>query len=127
MNKVLRLNVGGTFEEIPVKGMTIEYEELHKAVGGYIEHVEFNRTLAELGIDVWCVEEGKIKGLEPSSYVVDFTGPSPRPIEVLAGPLVFTGRGADDNSYPLTDEQIEKIMAVFVRTPYLMILPFERR
>lgn len=107
-NKILRLNAETVqFEEIEVKGKKVSYEELRDAIGGYIEHITFNLELERAGIDVWVDEEGKLKNLTASTIVYDSKASDV--IDVCAGPLVFTKKTGDGESYCLTEQQIEII------------------
>lgn len=109
-NKILKLNADTLkFEEISIKNRKVDYKEMREAVGGYIEHIVFNRELEANRIDVWCDEEGKLKNLKASVIVLD---DNCEIVEVLAGSLVFTGKAGDGNSYGLTDEQVETIKEV---------------
>lgn len=105
--KILKLNKEmKQFEEVKVKGSVVTYEELKDTVGGWIEHVTFNRKLHEAGIDMWIDEEGKLKNLNPSIIIADDN----HIIETLCGDIVFTRRiNHDDNSYCLLESQIELI------------------
>lgn len=109
-NKILRMGTNLEFEEIEISNKVVSYEELSNAVGGYIEHVTFNRELAENKIDVWCDEEFRLKGTKPSVVIVNDNGSF---VEWLGGNLVFTARrGFDGESYGLTDRQIDIIKKV---------------
>lgn len=111
MAKILKLTEELEFEQVEVKGNVVSYEELNGAVGGWIERVTFNRELQENGIDVWIDEEGKLKSLT-TTVVIESVMTC---VEVLAGPLVFTGNKGDGESYALTDYQIECIKNVLSR------------
>ena len=105
------------FEEIKVTNRVVEYDELRDAVGNWIERVTFNRELYDNGIDVWCDEEYRLKGMTPSVVIVNDDG---KVIDWLGGNLVFTARrGFDGDSYSLTDTQIEHIKRVLSRTGYI--------
>lgn len=113
--KILRMTEKLEFEQVEVKSNVVSYEELSSAVGGWLERVTFNRELQENGIDVWIDEEGKLKNLQPTVVIES----NMAVIEVLAGPLVFTGNKGDGESYALTDEQIECIKEVLSRDGFV--------
>lgn len=113
-NKILKLNEKLEWEEIHFQAEDdkVDYKMLNEAIGGFIEHITYNIALEKCDIDVWIDEEGKLKGLEPTTIVVDRN--NNEIVEVLAGPLVFTGKkNHDGESYGLTDGQITIIKQVF--------------
>lgn len=123
MYKILKLK-NNIFEKIEVSNRVVEYDELRKAIGGYIEHITFNRRLDEANIDVWCNEEGKLIGLELECLIVDSN--SKKIIETIAGPLVFTSRDNYGNSLALSERQIEIIKEVIDTStvPNVSVMPY---
>lgn len=115
MYKILKLK-NKKFEEIEVKNNIVEYEELSKAVEGYIEHITFNLELEKANIDVWCDEEGKLKELDLECIILDYN--AKKVMEVIAGPLVFTSRDREGNSLSLSEKQIEVIKKVIDTKSY---------
>lgn len=114
MNKILRLNETSLeFDEVEIKNEEVEYDEIKDAVGGYIEHVTFNKMLEDIGVDMWVDEEGKLKERIPVVAVVDLNNFNA--VEVLSGSIVFTSKRSSDpeGSYSLSDEQIEVIKKMF--------------
>lgn len=99
-NKLVTVQVELESNECP-----IGYTSLRNALdGGYLEHIQYNRRLVENKIDMWCDEEGKLKELAPE--IVVFERETNKIVEVLVGPIVFTGSDGYGNSLPLTDAQI---------------------
>lgn len=126
-NKILKLNEKLEWEEIHFQAEddVVSYKVLSEAIGGSIEHITFNMALDKCNIDVWIDEEGKIKGLPLTTSVIDKQ--KEEIVEVLAGPLVFTGKkNHNGESYGLTDGQIEIIKQVFCEKAIVSIngLPF---
>lgn len=108
MGKLLKLNEKLDFEVIETESNEVSYEELRNAIGGYFERVTFNRELVDAKVSVFVDDEGKLKDLHPTVAIVRDNGTV---IDLLAGPLVFTG--LDDPDTPsITDEQIEVVKRV---------------
>ena len=78
----------------------IEYLDLQKIVGGYIEHVIANEMR---GFDIWINEEGKLCGLAPNFTI--FNG-----CDVIVGTAVITKTDDEGNTIGLTDEEVEELL-----------------
>lgn len=124
MYKILKLE-NNKFEEIELETRIVDYEELNKAIGGYIEHITFNSELENAKIDVWCDEEGKLKNLSPQCIIADLK--AEKVIDVIAGPLVFTSRDREGNSLTLSEKQVEIIKEVIdTKTiPNISVMPYK--
>lgn len=121
-NKILRLRATGGFEAMEVADDIVEYEELHNAVGGCIEHANFSKMLDQIGVDMWVDEEGKLKELNPSCAIVDVTVYGPRIIDIINGNIVFTSKFSngifkkkeiDGEAHSLSHSQISQIKLIF--------------
>ena len=65
MNKILKLNAETLqLEEIKVNNNIVTCEELHNAIGGNFEHINFNENFIKNRIDIWVDEEGKLKEIQ---------------------------------------------------------------
>ena len=84
------------------------YEFLKETVDGYIEHVTLD-SLDTHHIDLWCNEEGKLIGLEPTA-ILYYKG---KAYDYLSGNIVFTGHDGEGGTISLTDEQIDIITNKF--------------
>lgn len=107
------------FKEVVVETESNEvpYEEMRKAVDGYIEHVTVNRAINKANIDMWRNEEGKLDGLKPSVMVVEKAANGEiEMVELLAGNILFTTRYEEKNSGFLSDEQIKFVKEQFSET-----------
>ena len=81
-------------EEDKLKGM-------QKAVGGYIEHFSVD-FLAQVGIDAWCNDEGRVNGL-PYSFTVSMNG---YPVDIF-GTVLFTRTDREGETQALRDGDVE--------------------
>lgn len=115
-------------ETVKVNGISvIHYGEMKTVIGGWLEHITYNRNLDSNNIDMWCDEEGKLKGLKEEIAV--YERESNEVIEWLVGTIVFTGRAKNNDSISLTDAQIELIkkelmpMTMIIKEP----LPKEKK
>ncbi len=76
-------------------------EAMQKLVGGYLELV----GLRSFPFDVWCNEEGALKGLAPNVAFPECT---------IAGPLFVTGLATEDGECgSFTEEQAARVAAEF--------------
>lgn len=115
-NKLLVLNCETLeFEVKELPSNEVGYEVLNEAVGGWIEHITYNREFVERHIDMWCNEEGKLKDLKPSVAIVDKMDII---VEILVGNIAFTKCDCEGNSFGLTDEEVEFTKSKF-DTAYL--------
>lgn len=107
MNKILKLNAETLqLEEIKVNNNIVTYEELHNAIGGYFEHINFNENFINNRIDIWVDEEGKLKDLKPSIALINQGN---QIVDVLAGDVIFTSTDGLGNTLSLHDNQIKII------------------
>lgn len=110
-NKMLVLNCETLeFEVKELPSEKVGYEVLSEAVGGYIEHVVYDRDFANRRIDMWIDEEGKLKGLNPCVAIVDENSVM---MDILVGNVVFTTCDVEGDSFGLTDEEIGFIKTKF--------------
>lgn len=87
------------------------YEFLRNAVGGYIEHI----PMESLGsIDMWCNEEGKLLGLEPT-IVLKYEG---KEYDFVCGSVVFTRHDGRGGTIGLKKEDIDFIEKKFREDGY---------
>lgn len=82
------------------------YNFLRDTVEGYIERVPLD-SLGE--IDMWCNEEGKLIGLDPSIVLMHKN----RAYDVVVGNVVFTRHDGEGETISLTDKDIEFIKKKF--------------
>ena len=107
MNKILKLNAETLqLEEIKVNNNIVTCEELHNAIGGYFEHINFNENFIKNHIDIWVDEEGKLKDLKPSIALINQGN---QIVDVLAGDVIFTSTDGLGNTLSLYDNQIKII------------------
>lgn len=88
---------------------------LQEQVGGLLEHFIINEGLNQLYIDMWIDDEGKLKGHKPTFLLCDDDG---NPVDSIVGNCVFTKYDTDGNTYGLTQDDINEVMA------WLGTLPF---
>ena len=91
------------------------YEFLHSAVDGYIEHIP--TELEKFNIDVWCNEEGKLRGLEPT-LLLTHNGVV---YDTVVGNVVFTRFNDEGETLPLTKDDIKRIATVFNKADYYIV------
>lgn len=107
MNKILKLNAETLqLEEIKVNNNIVTCEELHNAIGGNFEHINFNENFIKNRIDIWVDEEGKLKDLKPSIALIN---QGKQIVDVLAGDVIFTSTDELGNTLSLHDNQIKII------------------
>lgn len=84
------------------------YEYIRDTVRGMIEHVPLN-SLDKNCIDMWCNDEGKLIGLEPS-IVLSHKG---KPYDCVVGNVVFSRHNRGGDTVSLTDDDIKLIRDKF--------------
>lgn len=115
LNKAMIYGVDGVLKV--VSWTDDSYKFLKNSVDGYIERVPL-MYFDNVGIDVWCNEEGKLVGLKPSialtydGYIYDY----------LVGNVVFTRHTEDGNTTSLTDDDIKFIKDKFDNAVYCVDL-----
>lgn len=75
---------------------------LQSLVGGYIERIPL---FDDLGIDVWCNDEGKLQNLPVTAFIRH----GKEIVDAIAGPLAFSGFDDEGETHPLTDTQIDSL------------------
>lgn len=78
---------------------------LQKCVGGWIEHVFTNRLPSD--IDIFCNEEGKLKGL-PFNLIGTLLYANPH--DCIVGTAVIVASNADGDSLWLSDDQVNLVI-----------------
>lgn len=91
-------------------------ESLQKCVGGYIESVPLNDVLSGANIVAYCNEEGKLLRLNAEALFVQKDGAV---VDMICGPIIFTGVTDEGDSASLTDEQIALIRKEFNQEVYI--------
>ena len=92
-----------------VEDVSLEY--MQGVVKGHIE-LCYIKSLDEVGIDLFCNEEGKLINLEPSCYLVVNNDGEDEIYDVLCGDLLFCSHTEDGDSIGLTYEQIKIVEGV---------------
>lgn len=110
-NKILVLNCETLeFEVKELPSNKVGYEILSDTVGGYIEHITYDKDFANRRIDMWIDEEGKLKGLNPCVAIVDENNVM---MDIIVGNVIFTTCDLEGDSFGLTDEEIGFIKTKF--------------
>ena len=111
LNKAMVYGVDGALKV--VSWTDDSYKFLKNSVGGYVERVPL-RDFEDVGIDVWCNEEGKLVGLKPS-IALTYDG---KIYDCLVGDVVFTRYTEDGDTISLTDDDIKFIKDKFDNAVY---------
>jgi hypothetical protein len=106
MKTALRVNADLTTEVLDLTND--EYDQLSRAVDGWIQAVNLNPNLT-----IWCNEEGKLNGLPVNiagtAVWEEYFGRT----DVIVGNVVFTGT-PDENgdTLPLADFQVAQLQKI---------------
>lgn len=111
LNKAMIYGVDGVLKE--VSWVDDSYKFLKNSVDGYVERVPL-RDFEDVGIDVWCNEEGELVGLKPS-IALTYDG---KIYDCLVGNVVFTRYTEDGDTISLTDDDIKFIKDKFDNAVY---------
>lgn len=112
------MNKAMTFDGKELK--TIEWENdsyklISTHVGGYIERIPIT-ALDEKNIDMWCNEEGKLIGLEPS-IALTHNGDI---VDMIMGNVVLTKTDGNGETISLTDDDIDFVKKYFKSLMWLL-------
>lgn len=87
------------------------YDDLRKAVRGYIESVPLNR--AGRSLTAFCNETGKLDGMRPNSPAHAILRDLYLGDDFVVGPVVFTGAADSEGELtPLRDEDWSHMLAI---------------
>ena len=96
--KILKFQSGNQVKEEIIKN---DYESIHSLVDGYVETLPIDNTHL-----IVCDEEGKIKGLNPSVYLI--SSRTLKVVEVIVGTCFITKiRGSDFST--LSKEDLKEL------------------
>jgi hypothetical protein len=107
-NETIEVVVVRPGEEPKVETIPAELEGFQAAVGGgYVQCV----PLDHLGVDLWCDEEGKLKGLPPNRHLAEIS-------DTVCGTFFLSG-GADEEGHTLgiPPERVAQVMEAFALGP----------
>lgn len=94
-----------------------ELEELQRLVGGFIEYVPvYDEEQKEVGLSLFCNEEGKIDGLPVNLRATHYFGFALQKGDVLVGDIVIMGP-PDDDGETLPLDEIDDWVDSFERGP----------
>ena len=92
------------------------YEVSRDFIGGYLELVAMP-DLNEHDIDMFCDEEGKLKGLKPTIILVN----GRMYLDTIVGNVVFSKHDDEGNTISLDDEDIKLIRDKFDNDGFMFI------
>lgn len=99
-----------TFDGIKLEEVNITaedpYDFVRDWVGGFIENVP---TLSLSNLDVWCNEEGKLIGLEPTMLLTH----KGEIYDIVCGKVCILAHDSEGNMVGLSDKNIERVKKVF--------------
>ncbi len=112
MSKIVKLEKDLKLSFVQKENEILGLKDLRDALGGDIEHITYNYNLISHGIEMWCLECGKlIEDWEHTISLVIVDEDSNEIIEEIAGPVIFTSMDKNGNVACLSPMQLLLVMS----------------